>query len=717
MELKLLINVLFYLLLNQNVEAGNRENRRSLGLPQSIGPNSMNNPQFVDTNPFNITSGLGFNQTGNGLGPNGPQIGNFTTGFNGGGQPFDWHSQLEASLNTPLNSLKGLEPYQSQIQTLVTSSSSITKSQSSSISVSSSTSDNNGGLQSCGAQEYITLSATSLTALSSFYTKLESFESVCSQNGLQKSGQLVQKFKSSVSSTMLSVVQLSATNEVTTCKIQPSQCQPGTQVQNSINQFSQSVTEIEQSISTEIQSLNGNGGCKPPISNGLQNGFLGSNNSMVSDGLMGTFPTGNNYSAAGNSLQRRGDFNQTGNPTNPLGNGYNMTSSLGDGRGLGFSPGDSSKQYSGNQGSPSYTITTNTTSSKSFEKSKSQKSTFTTSTQYGNSKECGTDVIQKFSECKQVYSTVKQICAGLINSQPSKGPTGIYIGNSNSQTVNINYNTVLNTNSQTIHKFIKTVNGGKVEDNSNNQNYPSNGNQYPSGNSNYPSNGNQYPSGNPNYPSNGNQYPDNSNYPNNGNQYPSDNSNYPSNGNQYPSGNSNYPSNGNQYPSDNSNYPNNGGGSGYPTVPNGGSEYPSGGSGGSSYPSNTTEYPSGGSTSGYPSQPQQQPNNPTDTSGYPANTSGYPTQNSGYPADTSGYPTENSGNPTNSSSYPTGGSGYPSGGQTPEHTSGSGYPSGGDTSSQCVCPGDKSHSLRIRSLEDQLASIHRVMKKRGLSEL
>ncbi|MBW0506585.1 hypothetical protein O181_046300 [Austropuccinia psidii MF-1] len=762
----------------------------------------------------NLTNMPGTSYSGDLSGTNDDSASSYSDGMNNGG---DWHSMLEGILNCPLDSLPGLQPLASQVQGFVSQSSTKTTSSSSynqaSIMSTGSAFDGKG---TCDTKGYVTLSATSLTTLSTFYSRLDSFQSSCQKYGLQKTSELVKQTQTSVSKTMLTVVQLTALKEVTTCQLAPAQCEPGKNIQSYIQSFSQQMQVIQQTLTSESKTQSSTQGnqtesCSPldpaysnadssqsfvnPSSSGskipvgvgssspIQGNFAhtqdnafqyqkrslsksdsgygndsgsgyGSGSSQVNgNGSTQAYENGdsNRQYNTNDSSQNYGNVNSNQSSGSSSGTGY--ASGSGQANGIassqGYGNGDSNQQYNTNDSSQSYgnekstqgygtgsgtgyasassqangiasnqgygngnsdqqynadnsaqdygngngpsnqgsgygsgssqnygTSSTNIkashTSTTSSTKKASEQSEVTITSQKGQkaisapcsftlSQSSYTIITQTFEKCQETFIAVEQVCLGLTSSNPSKGSQGLHIGGGNTYISNINIVKVIQTNNKNIESFLTTVNG-----------YPSSS---PNG-SGYPSSGGKSPS--TDYPSGGPQNAS-SDYPSAGSQ--SSSSPYPPSGPH---------SSSSSYPSD-SDY--------MSSTPNSSS---------SSYPS---DYPTSGSESST-SAPKSS-DSPSSGSGYPSstpNSSQYPSsspQDTQYPASTA--------KDSDSSGSQSSGSGYPSSSTVSSNSAS--YPDGSATSQKCVCTTDKSTHLRIRSLEARLDAVHRVMQKRGLSEL
>ncbi|KAI9621132.1 hypothetical protein H4Q26_013330 [Puccinia striiformis f. sp. tritici PST-130] len=746
-----------------NVAAGSH-NRRQLTTSMGGGQNSTDN----SASAYGAGGGAGYGTGGAGYGSGGSK---FASSGGGSGIPqvgltcprmgLACPQAAPGRISAEVWTIELEHPYASQLQTIIQSSST-SSTRTSSSSVTTTTNTTSTADQALGiAIGYVTLSATSLSTLSTYYTRLDKLQTLCQQNGMQNTFSLVQETQSSVSKMMYSVVQLTATKEVTTPVRSLRHNAPAQEIHTYLQTFSEKMTTIEQSFTSETSSSQTTN-CDPSSSRALKftvmqaapPDLLALRQISQLDMMMAQMPHSSGTSrdatsssgtpvyrdasgatgpgSAANSTQlamivaqmaqvppARRPVPETGLPnlhqpfqylTYPSANPPNASSertepSHGNAGVSGFGDDGYSKckhHYhkhwragpcqSGSSGSSSTTTTTT--------------------------------VKQVFQECKESFLVVEQVCIGLTSSNPSNGQNGVHIGQSSTTTViNINISQNIQTKSSVINNFLKTVNGGSG--------YSAKGSGssgYPSGSSNSSSNS-DYPSG-----SGGSGYP--SSTSSSGSGYPSSTtpsgSGYPSS--TSPSG-SGYPSSttpsGSDYPSSTS--PS---GSGYPSsTPSSGSDYPSSTSpSGSGYPSSTpssgSDYPSSTSPSGsgYPASTTPQgsgyPSSDTSGSGYPSSNStgsGYPDSSSGSTSPdskSSGYPSSSGG--SGSASYATSnaspGSDYPANPSVVSPST-SGYPSGGSSSAQCVCPPDSQTHLRIRNLEAQLASVHRVMKKRGLTEL
>ena len=145
-------------------------------------------------------------------------------------------------------------------------------------------------------------------------------------------------------------------------------------------------------------------------------------------------------------------------------------------------------------------------------------------------------------------------------------------------------------------------------------------------NNRYPNNGGNNPTGRYGYPNNGNDYPNDRNgyqnggqgYRNGGNGYQNGGNGYPNRGNGYQNGGNGYPNRGNGYPNGGNGYQNRGNG-----YPNGGNGYQNRGNG---YSNGRNGYPNGGY--GY----QNRNGGYNRRNGYPGYDNGYYGRQNGYPA-------------------------------------------------------------------------------------
>jgi hypothetical protein len=98
------------------------------------------------------------------------------------------------------------------------------------------------------AYGYVTLSATTLTTLSSLFQSLVKLEKTVSQDGSKTSLTILQKARAQVSFTMFSVIKLTATPAVTTCHVPPSQTTFSTQIQANVSMCAEMLTKVEHDL-------------------------------------------------------------------------------------------------------------------------------------------------------------------------------------------------------------------------------------------------------------------------------------------------------------------------------------------------------------------------------------------------------------------------------------------------------------------------------------
>ncbi|MBW0526837.1 hypothetical protein O181_066552 [Austropuccinia psidii MF-1] len=371
----------------------------------------------------------------------------------------DWYSMLKSILNSPIDSLPGLQPFASQVQSIVSQSSGKTSSSSSYNQVATpSASSSLDGKSTCDTKRYVTLSATSLTALSGFYSRLDSFQTGCQRYGLQKTSELVKQTQISVSKTMLTVVQLTSLKEVTTCQLAPGDCEPGKNIQFYIQSFSQHFQVIQQTFTSESKSQtsaqgNSIGNCSPTDPASLN---LYSSQIAINPGYSGFNPKTKPSSAS-----KEGVYTQNTPPKFPKrslpGSGSTQgfgagsstqqddtTPSTGDGishsnfeQGSGFSQDTNSDSSTKDDEDTSTTVDTNESPSTLTKKTSSQQSESTVtsqssqnetngpcSTTSGSSQSFITILTQTFTECQETLSSIEKVCLGLIgsNSYPSSTP-------------------------------------------------------------------------------------------------------------------------------------------------------------------------------------------------------------------------------------------------------------------------------------------------------
>ncbi|KAG0148330.1 hypothetical protein CROQUDRAFT_90465 [Cronartium quercuum f. sp. fusiforme G11] len=729
----------------------------------------------------------------------------------------DWAKMLEAALNATLATLPGLEGLADEIQKLVNDqvqdianatsdpnlqnagdnvnkSAGVAIQGAAGVNVTSNVSGeaemqgrfDNG--TACEADAYVTLSATSLTTLSGLFVAMRDLKQIVSRDGTQRFTTLCEKIEGAISFSMLSVIRICATPEVTECRVAPSETIFSSRIEANMTLIAEMIAQLREGVdgssSLDVNATLGIGAnatvennvtqttgkiprrpCIPsnynPTSGGPNTGGPSYNSTIngttpfgitplstlggppSSVGSSGLFENGNNtaqltstdpanYTGGNTTYQYKRSLSDSPSaPASPMSK-RSLEDLLGNSNLSNFQPMNSSnpqvtglndtnlnQSYAnlGGQGQGSNLTSLGGASGSFGSTSTPPGSAFADEgcdpgngdliSPNGNYPSGGPGSLpnsagKKLNEVEKCYNATLPTVKGVIYSRPIDGPPGVHLGDTPDKKIQVNVASYITIHSNTIMNFIQNVNGGSGARTDDDDITPPKENPYPDSGINSPSS--NYPGGGSGYPNSGSSSP-NSNFPGGGSGYPNNGSSSPnSNGS---GGGSGYPSNGSSSPNSNGS----GGGSGYPE--NGSKSPNSGGSGGGS---------------GYPDSGSKSPD-----SGSPGSGSEYPDTGSNSPDSTSsgggsGYPDSGSKTPDPNSSG--GGSGYPdSGSKTPDSNSPAGdkgsilsptnnYPNGGSSTSQkCVCTTDHTTNLRIRSLEAQLASVHRMMRKRGLSEL
>ncbi|CAH7675438.1 expressed protein [Phakopsora pachyrhizi] len=669
-------------------------------IPSSLGPQSTG---YTSNQPPPSSLGGGFNpfNENNSTGPKQNGLSNSTSGISNN-LAVELLKKLESILNTTIDSLPGLKDYAQEIKQLVsqqtedldkmaTYQTGFSPGQSekaiSATNISGSIETNktktygkevalkgklaNGS--SCDTEGYLTLSATSLSTLSGFFSVVQEYSSSVNQKGTEVNVTMVQKIQAQISYCMVSVVKITITPMVSQCVVPPSETVFSSEIRSNMTLIGEMIKSLR--INQQGVSLNQTAGLGIEANSTLTDSY-GRTIGLPNTNLPQKKDCKNGYK------NKPGFFDQNGNLTNITGTGPAMirdptTGQVINSTGL-------KSHFWDDKGNPvNVTATDSDAECLPEENQEKNPADIASSTQL--------EKIQKS------YEAAKVTTVGLRTSKPSEGPQGVHLGHSKEESINVNVKSVININNYYIDYFITNTNGGTAAYDGNGRSFNNGGD---SGGGNYPGSGQ---SGGSNYPGSGQSGSEQSgggNYPGSGQ---TGGSNYPGSGQN---GDSNYPGSGQ---TGGSNYPGSGqtGGGNYPgSEQSGGGNYPgSGQSGGSNYPGS-------GQTGGgnYPGSEQSGGGN------YPGGI-----QNTTYP---------DGGNPgkSDNSSDPGGGGGYPSspgseGGikNPPESSGGDKYPTGGGPggggSNQCQCPPNHETELKIRSLASQIESVHRVMRKRGITDL
>ncbi|KAA1110269.1 hypothetical protein PGT21_016450 [Puccinia graminis f. sp. tritici] len=626
--------------------------------------------------------------------------------------------------------------------------------------------------KACETYGYITLSATTLTTLSTLFQSLVKLEKTVSKDGSKKSLTILQQARAQVSFTMFSVIKLTATPAVTSCHVPPSQTTFSTQIQANVSMCAEMLTKVEHDLKagkTTVSksadlgidaSLGANSTMNSTVGPGSTPGELGGGGSGGAD--KGTGDSGSIVNPLGDRTKKPGGSDSPGNPTSvsPDGTTPNSDASLGGGDLGGSTPNDDSS-----------TTPTDASSAGGADNSTSFKA-------------------DSFAEVKASFAAAVQVTTGLVTSKPSQGKEGIHIGATVNAQVNVNIKARVSIKSSVIDNFLDRVNGGsggqehdalqnpKIQQQdgmgilqdiggsvfSNIYSGISGSGGSSSGSSTDVSGGggdNSSGTGFPDSTGGSSASPDSTG----SSAYPGDSSGtgYPGSTGGGAAGANSTSSTG--YPGDSSSagLPGSTGGSGASPDSTGSSAYPgdssgtgfpgsTGGSGASPNSTSSTGYPGDSSSAGLPGSTGGSGASPdsTGSSAYPgsskglggsdtsSNTTSSPDSTGGASGGLGGSSTGGGDNSTpspggkdgtlvdaegsGSGGSGMGGGGAGLGGSGGGSSSGSGSGIGSSSSmsgesGSCVCKSDSSTHLRIRSLEAQLAQVHRVMHKRGLTEL
>ncbi|POV98592.1 hypothetical protein PSTT_14293, partial [Puccinia striiformis] len=551
------------------------------------------------------------------------------------------------------------------------------------------------------------LSATTLTTLSGLFQSLVKLEKTVSQDGSKKALTILQKARAQVSFTMFSVIKLTATPAVTNCHVPPSETTFSTQIQANVSMCAEMITKVERDLKAG----------KTTASKSTELGIdasLGVNSTLNSTvGNIGS----NSTDAAGSAGSNTSPILTSGAADNTTSPGGLSTSSVG----ATAAPGDQ-KESSTDGGLPmNNTGSTGTPGDAGLGDSAPNDRSSSTATDAVSSPGGGSSSsfnMDQFAEVKASFAAAVQVTTGLITSKPSQGKQGVHIGATFDSQVNVNIKSRVSVSSTVIDHFLDRVNGGsgaQAHDALRNPQIQQNdgmnilqqvgggvfGSMFTGISGSAASDSASYPGGATSPDSTG-----------------------PSATNPGSTGSSATSPSSSSYPGE-SPQP---GGVGSGSTPTSNSPNSTGGSGNgpAGYPTGTDTSPGSGLSGGQ------------DLTGTGGGPSSGPGMNSTGPA-LGGSSDSSMGNDAGSGSGPglSGGSGSSgpgssggSGSSGPGSSGGSGFGSsggsglgssggmsGGGANGNCVCQPDSSTHLRIRSLEAQLERVHRVMHKRGLTEL
>ncbi|WAQ83288.1 hypothetical protein PtA15_3A657 [Puccinia triticina] len=564
--------------------------------------------------------------------------------------------------------------------------------------------------KACETYGYVTLSATTLTTLSGLFQSLVKLEKTVSKDGSKKSLTILQQARAQVSFTMFSVIKLTAQPAVTNCHVPPSQTTFSTQIQANVSMCAEMLTKVERDLksgktaaskSTNV-GIDASLGANATLS--TKTGDIGSSPGELAGG--GSGGADKDAGASGDNISLLGDKTKSPDGFPPSSN--NTTDSTPNPTKVSpdsASPEAATSLRGGDLGG---------SSPNTDESTKADASSGGGSDSDGSS----SSEVDQFAEVKASFAAAVQVTTGLVTSKPSQGKQGIHIGASVDAQVNVNIKSRVSVRSSVIDNFLDSVNGG--------------------------SGGQEHDSlQNPKI-----QQQDGMGILQDiaGSAFGSLFSSFSGSSD----GGSFFHSFFDGSASSGSSGTGSGEGSGTGgTGSNGGSADSPDSTGSSSYPgSSSTSGP--GSTEGTTDSPADS----TGSSSYPGSTgkngtmvdadgsgpgssgggdggSGLGGTGSGPSADTGGVTGSGLGGGSSGSAGDPGGSGGGSGLGGIGGGSGSGLGgmgggsgpgssggmSGGGGGDGCACKTDSSTHLRIRSLEDQLSHVHRIMHKRGLTEL
>ncbi|KAH9460020.1 hypothetical protein MJO28_004324 [Puccinia striiformis f. sp. tritici] len=572
--------------------------------------------------------------------------------------------------------------------------------------------------KACETYGYITLSATTLTTLSGLFQSLVKLEKTVSQDGSKKALTILQKARAQVSFTMFSVIKLTATPAVTNCHVPPSETTFSTQIQANVSMCAEMITKVERDLKAG----------KTTASKSTELGIdasLGVNSTLNSTvGNIGS----NSTDAAGSAGSNTSPILTSGAADNTTSPGGLSTSSVG----ATAAPGDQ-KESSTDGGLPmNNTGSTGTPGDAGLGDSAPNDRSSSTATDAVSSPGGGSSSsfnMDQFAEVKASFAAAVQVTTGLITSKPSQGKQGVHIGATFDSQVNVNIKSRVSVSSTVIDHFLDRVNGGsgaQAHDALRNPQIQQNdgmnilqqvgggvfGSMFTGISGSAASDSASYPGGATSPDSTG---PSATNPGSTGSSATSPSSS------SYP-GESPQPGGVGSGSTPTSNSPNSTGGSGngpagYPTGTDtspgsglsGGQDLTGTGGGPSSGPGMNSTGPALGGSS------DSSMGNDAGSGSGPGSSGGSGSSGPGSSGGSGSSGPGSSGGSGSSGPGSSGGSGFGSSGGSGLGSSGG--MSGGGANGNCVCQPDSSTHLRIRSLEAQLERVHRVMHKRGLTEL
>lgn len=98
------------------------------------------------------------------------------------------------------------------------------------------------------AEAYVTLSATSLTTLSGLFLAMRDLEQVVSQDGSERYTKVCEQIKGAISFSMLSVIKICATPEVTECRVAPSETVFSSRIQANMTLIGQMIAQLKENV-------------------------------------------------------------------------------------------------------------------------------------------------------------------------------------------------------------------------------------------------------------------------------------------------------------------------------------------------------------------------------------------------------------------------------------------------------------------------------------
>ncbi|PLW20738.1 hypothetical protein PCANC_09303 [Puccinia coronata f. sp. avenae] len=316
--------------------------------------------------------------------------------------------------------------------------------------------------RACETRGYITLSATTLTTLSGLFQGLVRLEKTISTDGSKKSYTVLQVARAKVSFTMLSVIKLTATPAVTSCYVPPSQTTFSAQIQANVSMCAEMITKFEKDYKTGKVTASRATALDADTSVGA-NATLNSTSGGPSKGfpnasLLGDTAAGHNATSNTTGLGSPTYSGADGGKTSLLGAGNNATSNT---TGLG---GSGSPTYSGADGTGTKLLGEGTSPNATNLTSVSPTGLgggSSTSLASGDGADSSSSVdVDQFAEVKARFAASVQVTTGLVTSHPSEGSQGIHIGASASAEINVDIKSRVAVRSSEIDNFLDTVNGG-----------------------------------------------------------------------------------------------------------------------------------------------------------------------------------------------------------------------------------------------------------------